>query len=130
MSVSGAMYASGTALHSFGVGTQVIAHNLANVLTDGFKASRALYYDLPERSGSGVATQRLSSPQGPLVPAPPGLPPGGPGSGVIHGFLETSNTDVATEMVGLIVTSRAYQANAKVIPAANEMLGTIINIRA
>jgi flagellar hook protein FlgE len=123
------MYASSTALHSFGVGTQVIAHNLANVLTDGFKASRALYYDLPERTGSGVTTQKLNSPQGPLVPVA-GLPPNLPGSGVLHGFLETSNTDVANEMVGLIVTSRAYQANAKVIPTADAMLGTIINIRA
>jgi flagellar hook protein FlgE len=123
------MYASGAALHSFGIGTQVIAHNLANVLTDGFKSSRALYYDLPERSGSGVTTQQLSSPQGPLVPVS-GLPPDLPGSGVIRGFLETSNTDVANEMVGLIVTSRAYQANAKVVPTADQMLGTIINVRA
>jgi flagellar hook protein FlgE len=123
------MRASGTALNSFGVGTQVIAHNLANVLTDGFKASRALYYDLPARSGAGVGTQQLSSPQGPLVPIK-GLPPDLPGSGIARGFLETSNTDVANEMVGLIVTSRAFQANAKVIPTADEMLGTIINIRA
>jgi flagellar hook protein FlgE len=123
------MYASSAALRSFGIGTQVIAHNLANVLTDGFKASRALYYDLPERSGSGVTTQKLSSPQGPLVPIA-GLPPDLPGSGVIRGFLETSNVDVANEMVGLIVTSRAFQANAKVVPTADQMLGTIINIRA
>jgi flagellar hook protein FlgE len=123
------MYTSGTALHSFGIGTQVIAHNLANVLTDGFKASRALYYDLPDRSGAGVTTQKLTSPQGPLVPVS-GLPPDLPGSGILRGFLETSNTDVANEMVGLIVTSRAYQANAKVIPTVDSMLGTIINIRA
>jgi flagellar hook protein FlgE len=124
------MGASASALSAFGVGAQVISHNLANVLTDGFKASRALYYDLPERSGAGVTTQRLVSPTGPLVPVSPGLPQGLPGSGVLRGFLETSNTDVANEMVGLIVTSRAYQANAKVIPTADEMLGTIINIRA
>ncbi|MDR1051029.1 MAG: hypothetical protein LBP95_08130 [Deltaproteobacteria bacterium] len=126
MSISGAMYASSTALHSFGIGTQVIAHNLANVLTDGFKASRALYYDLPERSGAGVTTQKPNAPLGPLVPVQ-GVPEA---SGVIPGFLETSNTDVATEFVNMIATSRAYQANAKVVPTVDEMLGTIVNIRA
>ncbi|MDR0354463.1 MAG: flagellar biosynthesis protein FlgG [Deltaproteobacteria bacterium] len=127
MSVIGAMHASSAALHSFGIGTQVIAHNLANVLTDGFKASRALYYDLPARSGAGVVTQKPNAPLGPLVPVQ-GLPPEMSGN-VLPGFLEMSNTDVAVEFVNMIVTSRAYQANAKVIPAADEMLGTIINLR-
>jgi flagellar basal-body rod protein FlgG len=43
--------------------------------------------------------------------------------------LETSNTDVAMEMVGLILHNRAYQANTKPISAADEMLGTIINLK-
>jgi flagellar hook protein FlgE len=33
------------------------------------------------------------------------------------------------EMVGLIVTSRAYQANAKVVPTVDSMLGTVINMK-
>jgi flagellar basal body rod protein FlgG len=130
MSLSGAMYTSSTALGAFGVGTQVIAHNLANVLTDGFKSSRTMYYDLPPYSGTGATTQKLGNIDGPLIPAQ-GLPPQ-PGSPpwVPQGFVEGSNTDIATEMVSLIVTSRAYQANAKVVPTVDSMLGTIINLRA
>jgi flagellar hook protein FlgE len=123
------MNTSVTALNAFGVGTQVIANNLANVLTEGFKSSRALYYDLPKSSGAGVTTQKLFSPTGPLIPVQ-GLPPNPNSSPLVpEGFVEGSNTDIATEMVGLIVTSRAYQANAKVVPTVDSMLGTIINLR-
>jgi flagellar basal-body rod protein FlgC len=123
------MYTAATALSAFGVGTQVIAHNLANVMTDGFKSSQALYYDLPPYSGVGVSTRRLGVPSGPLIPAQ-GLPPN-PNSSPLTppGFVEGSNTDVAMEMVSLIVTSRAYQANAKVPPTIDEMLGTVINMK-
>jgi flagellar hook protein FlgE len=123
------MYTSANALNAFGVGTQVIAHNLANVLTNGFKSSRTMYYDLPAQAGTAATTQKLFSPTGPLIPAQ-GLPPN-PNSSPLTppGFVEGSNTDIATEMVGLIVTSRAYQANAKVVPTVDAMLGTIINIR-
>jgi flagellar hook protein FlgE len=48
---------------------------------------------------------------------------------VPKGFVEGSNTDIATEMVNLIVTSRSYQANAKVIPTVDEMLGMVINLK-
>jgi flagellar basal body rod protein FlgG len=124
------MYTSATALGAFGVGTQVIAHNLANVLTNGFKSSRTLYYDLPPHSGTAPSVQKLGNIDGPLIPAQ-GLPPN-PASPpwVPAGFVEGSNTDIATEMVSLIVTSRAYQANAKVVPTVDSMLGTVINIRA
>ncbi|MDR1395775.1 MAG: flagellar basal body protein [Deltaproteobacteria bacterium] len=125
MSLIGALYPSVTALKALGTGTQVTAHNLANVATDGFKASRTLYQDLPLYSGVGALTQRLDKPQGALRPVS-GLPPG---SGPVQGFLETSNTDVALEMVGLIIHSRAYEANTKPISAVNDMLGTIINLK-
>ncbi|MDR2422102.1 MAG: hypothetical protein LBE01_01845 [Deltaproteobacteria bacterium] len=47
----------------------------------------------------------------------------------MSGFLETSNTDVAMEMIGLILNSRAYQANVKPVSAVDDMLGTIINVK-
>ena len=128
-SISAPMYTASTALSAFGLGTQVIAHNLANVLTEGFKSTRSLYYDLPPYSGVGMTTQRLGAPSGPLIPAQ-GLPPKPRSSpGTPKGFVEGSNTDVAMEMVNLIVTSRAYQANAKVVPTVDEMLGTVINMK-
>jgi flagellar basal-body rod protein FlgC len=123
------MYASSTALNAFGIGTQVTAHNLANVLTDGFKAGRTTYQDLPRYSGTAAQTQVGLGPGGPLLPWE-GLPrdPSTP-AWVPKGFVEGSNTNVATEMVNLIVTERGYQANAKVIPTADHMLGTVINMK-
>ncbi|MDR1577653.1 MAG: flagellar basal body protein [Deltaproteobacteria bacterium] len=126
MSLIGALYPSVTALSSFGVGTQVIANNLANVQTDRFKASRTLYEERPNYSGARASTQQLSQPQGALKPVQ-GLPV--ESQAALSGFLETSNTDVAMEMIGLILHNRAYQANTKPIRTTDEMLGTIINVK-
>jgi flagellar basal-body rod protein FlgC len=123
------MYPSVTALNAFGVGTQVTAHNLANVQTEGFKAGRTLYQDLPRYSGVAPQVFVGLGRDGPLIPSP-GLPrdPKTP-AWVPKGYTEGSNTDVATEMVNIIVTSRGYQANAKVIPTVDSMLGTVINLK-
>ncbi|MDR0548364.1 MAG: flagellar basal body protein [Deltaproteobacteria bacterium] len=126
MSLIGALYPSVTALGAFSVGTQVIANNLANVPTDRFKASRTLYQERPSYSGVGALTQKMSQTPGALKPVA-GLPVSS--KGAIQGFLETSNTDVAIEMVGLILHNRAYQANVKPISAVDDMLGTIINLK-
>lgn len=129
MSLNSALYPPVTALNAFGVGTQVSAHNLANVLTDGFKAGRTTYMDLPRYSGVQAQVQTGLGPTGPLIPVQ-GLPrdPATP-AWVPEGFVEGSNTDVATEMVNLIVTSRGYQANAKIVPTVDSMLGTVIDMK-
>ncbi|MDR1040982.1 MAG: flagellar biosynthesis protein FlgG [Deltaproteobacteria bacterium] len=129
MAISPAMYSSVTALDAFSTGTQVTAHNLANVLTDGFNAGRTVYQDLPRYSGTAAQTQTRLGPDGPLVPWQ-GLPrdPATP-AWVPDGFVEGSNTDVAREMVNMIVTHRGYQANAKVIHVADSMMGTVIDLK-
>lgn len=50
--------------------------------------------------------------------------PGGPaGSGtILQGYLEASNINVVNEMVNMIISQRAYEANSKVIKSADEML--------
>jgi len=45
------------------------------------------------------------------------------------GAVESSNVDVAEQLVGLITAQRNYQANAQVISAENQVSQTIINIR-
>jgi flagellar basal-body rod protein FlgC len=129
MTLTSALYPSVTALNAFGIGTQVTAHNLANVQTNGFKAGRTTYLDLPRYSGVAAQVQPGLGPSGPLIPAP-GLPrdPSAP-AWVPAGYVEGSNTDVASEMVNLIVTSRGYQANAKIVPTVDSMLGTVINMK-
>jgi flagellar hook protein FlgE len=53
---------------------------------------------------------------------------GGRGS-VTGGALEGSNVDIATEMVTLISYQRAYQANAKTVSTADELLQTVDNLK-
>jgi flagellar basal-body rod protein FlgG len=51
-----------------------------------------------------------------------GAPGGAEGMGaLLQGYTEQSNVSVVQEMVNLIVAQRAYEANSKVVTAANEM---------
>jgi flagellar hook protein FlgE len=48
---------------------------------------------------------------------------------VIPGNLEMSNVDLATEFSKMIVTQKAFQANAKVITTSDEILTSLINMK-
>jgi flagellar hook protein FlgE len=60
MSIIGSMYNASSALDSFGTSMQVVGHNIANLNTAGFKASRVIFADvLPSiygemEAGNGV----------------------------------------------------------------------------
>ncbi|MCL2754000.1 MAG: flagellar basal-body rod protein FlgG [Defluviitaleaceae bacterium] len=43
-------------------------------------------------------------------------------SGVLQGFLESSNVNLAEEMVRLIIAQRAYEVNSRAIQASDDML--------
>jgi flagellar basal-body rod protein FlgG len=67
-----------------------------------------------ETASSGVAT-----------PVQPGLE----GAGVINqGYVETSNVNVAEELVSMIVTQRAYEINSRVIQTSDQMLGRLTQL--
>lgn len=57
---------------------------------------------------------------------------GVPGTGMLGGIqasaTETSNVDMAQELVSMIVAQRAYQANSQTISTQDELLQTIINL--
>lgn len=56
--------------------------------------------------------------------------PADPGFGALRqGFVEVSNVDAVTEITSLIQAQRAYEMNARVITAADEMLATSSNLR-
>lgn len=70
------------------------------------------YYVPSANSGSPVITQAMSA-----------------GAGSIHGSsLEKSNADVATEFVTLIQAQNGFQANARTITVANEILRELTNL--
>jgi flagellar basal-body rod protein FlgG len=46
---------------------------------------------------------------------------------VLQGFIEASNVDPVIEMVQMIEVNRAYEANQKMIQAADTALGVLIS---
>lgn len=55
--------------------------------------------------------------------------PGTDGLGTLtQGFLEESNVSVVEEMVNMILGQRAYEANSRVVKAADEMLAQVNNM--
>jgi len=70
-------------------------------------------YFLPSaNSGGAIATQAMNA-----------------GAGVIHGSaLEKSNADVATEFVNMIEAQNGYQANARTIRVATDILRELTNL--
>jgi len=58
--------------------------------------------------------------------APTPNAPGTNGAGVLNqGYVETSNVNVAEELVTMIQTQRAYELNSKVISTSDAMLGRL-----
>jgi flagellar basal-body rod protein FlgG len=58
-----------------------------------------------------------------------GTPGGSEGLGtIVQGMLEQSNVSVVTEFVNMIVAQRSYEANSRVVNAADQMLQTINNL--
>ncbi|HTP85646.1 MAG TPA: flagellar basal-body rod protein FlgG [Bryobacteraceae bacterium] len=57
------------------------------------------------------------------------IPGGQEGLGtLLQGYIEQSNVSVVDEFVNMIVTQRAYEANSKVVKAADEMFQQVNNI--
>ncbi len=66
----------------------------------------------------------------PASGSPQTATPGSPGFGTLmQGYLELSNVNAVEEISSLIVAQRAYEMNARVITAADEMLQTTTQVR-
>jgi flagellar hook protein FlgE len=86
---------------------------LANFQDQSALASSGNYF--LETSGSGQPTSNRA---------------GTAGLGNIQGnALESSNTDISKEFISMIMAQRAYQANARVITTADNMLTELMNIK-
>jgi flagellar basal-body rod protein FlgG len=59
-----------------------------------------------------------------------GAPGGSDGVGTLmQGFVEQSNVSIVQEFVNLIVSQRAYEANSKVVKAADDMYQQVNNLK-
>ncbi|MGE4298983.1 MAG: flagellar basal body rod C-terminal domain-containing protein [Desulfovibrionaceae bacterium] len=114
------MDASVSALQATATAQQVTAHNVANVNTDGFKASRTEFATGPDGQGVRAEVSQTTSP-GPAVVTD--------WSGDAQA-VEASNTDVAVESVAMMRHETTYAANAAAIRTQDEMSGTVIDLMA
>ncbi|HEY8347878.1 MAG TPA: flagellar hook protein FlgE [Symbiobacteriaceae bacterium] len=58
-----------------------------------------------------------------------GLPNTGGRGRLVPGNLEASNVDLSVEFTNMILTQRGFQANARVVSTADEMLQDLVNLR-
>ena len=80
--------------------------------TSGLERIGNGYYIPSANSGEAIATQAMTG-----------------GAGSIHGgSLEKSNADVATEFVNMIQAQNGFQANARTIRVANDILRELSNL--
>jgi flagellar basal-body rod protein FlgC len=111
-----ALDAATSALQAFSQQLGLTAGNIANVNTDGFKKSRAVFQEGPN-GGVEAREQRIESPGDPL------------------GFSETdgaapresSNVALEEELPELITTVYGFRANLKTVKAQDEMLGHLLD---
>ena len=78
---------------------------------------------LEPRSGNAFQETDFSGQAQLLLPTTAGA------GAVASGALESSTVDIAEEFTKMIVTQRAYSANAKIITTADEMLEELLRIR-
>jgi flagellar basal-body rod protein FlgC len=114
----GAIHSAFSGLTAFSRQIEVTAHNVANVNTDGFKKSHMEFVSV-ETGGVLPVVQKDDS-TGPTVLRDSGYGP-------IQ--VELSNVDFGEEAVNQIIGQRGFEANLQAINTADQMLGTILDIK-
>lgn len=105
-----------SALQAFSSQMLVSSNNVANSLSDEFKADRA--YNVEAENGQVQTSISETQASAPLVEDP--LKNDG-------SLKELSNTDIAEEMVVQIQAQNGFEANAKMIQAYDETTGTLLD---
>lgn len=97
---------------------EVTAHNVANANTNGFKKSRTELVAV-ETGGVLPVVQKDKS-AGPSILNDTGYGPA---------QLELSNVDLGEEAVNQILAQRGFEANISTLKTADDMLGTLLDIK-
>jgi flagellar basal-body rod protein FlgG len=85
--------------------------------------------NFPNPSGLNSLGSNLFTPTDASGTATVGNPGGQEGLGtLLQGYTEQSNVSVVDEFINLIVSQRAYEANSKVVQAADEMYQQVNNL--
>jgi len=125
MSLASVLQTAHSGMTAATVSVDHVSHNLANMRTNGFKASRPIFAtQTPGTYGAGgslvqigtgvkVAGVAVDESQGSLVAD-------------ADGVTELSNTDVGEELVELILAEEQFLANAIVFETADGLLDELI----
>ncbi|MDF0666282.1 MAG: flagellar basal body rod C-terminal domain-containing protein [Nitrospira sp.] len=113
-----AIHTALSALTAFGKQIEVVAHNVANVNTDGFKKSRTEFVEIP--SGGVLPVVEKDDSSGPSVLRD---------TGGNQTMVELSNVDLGEEVVQKIVAQRSFQANLQTLQTGDTLLGSILDTK-
>jgi flagellar basal-body rod protein FlgG len=105
-----------------------VSYNLANQ-TAAQQAGQIQLANFPNPAGLNSLGGNLYAPTDASGDPTAGMPGGQEGLGtVLQGYVEQSNVSVVEEFINLIVAQRGYEANSKVVQAADQMYQQINNL--
>lgn len=113
-----AIHTALSGLAAFGKQIEVVAHNVANLNTDGFKKSRTEFVQV--QPGGVLPVVKKDNAAGPTILRDTG-------GGQIP--IELSNVDLAEETVQQILAQRSFEANLQTLKAGDSLLGSILDLK-
>ncbi|MFW6236698.1 MAG: flagellar basal body protein [Desulfovibrionales bacterium] len=116
------------AIRAFSRSMEVTANNIANVNTDGFRFSRVHFEAGPGGEGVRAQDAQESSRSGGLVRRDEVMENADGGFEQHSTMVESSNTDLAEEMVHLNIDSTGMEANIATLRTMEETTGHILNL--
>ena len=112
-----AIHTALSGLAAFGKQIEVVAHNVANLNTEGFKKSRTEFVEV--QSGGVLPVVQKDDTSGPTVLRDTGGNPF---------LIELSNVDLSEESIQQIVAQRSFEENLHTIKFGNSLLGSILDL--
>jgi len=113
-----AIHTALSGLAAFGKQVEVVAQNVANLNTDGFKKSRTEFVEV--QTGGVLPVVKKGDASGPTVLRD---------TGGNQFLVELSNVDLGEETVQQIVAQRSFEANLQTIKTGNALLGSILDLK-
>jgi len=115
-----------SALNAENIRMDVVAENIANAYTthgvDGKPYQRKVvsFESMLDPSGTGQRTVQIAQVMNDTAPGEMIYEPGNPDANK-QGMVQMPNVNLSTEMVDLMTSSRAYEANLAVVKSARQM---------
>jgi flagellar hook protein FlgE len=148
MSLASVLQTATSGMSGAVVTLEAASNNLANSRTNGFKQSRPIFATQPVNTlgpgsgpsatnggtnpveiGTGVSVVGIATDysQGPLVVSSNSSDD--TSTSPVPGTVELANTDVARNLVDLLLSSNSFRANAAVFGTADHLLDELTNLR-